>query len=149
MANLVPFWSLTPAAHSGIERLFDELWGAAQPARATARAAEFTPRMDVEETPEAIRVTAELPGLEDKDFEVLLEGDVLAIKGERRDEQKEERKGFYHLERRSGSFRRALRLPFEPAPESLRATYKSGVLTIEVPKPEEKSKQRTIPVTTA
>jgi HSP20 family protein len=147
MSNLVPFWSLAPAAYSGFDRLFDELWGRAGSAQRVAGASEFTPRMDVEETADAIRVTAELPGLEDKDFEVLLEGDVLVIKGERRDEHPEERKGFYHLERRSGSFRRALRLPFEPAAETLRASYKSGVLRIEVPKPEEKSRVRAIPVT--
>ncbi len=151
MTNLVPFWSVEPGyGRSGLDRLIDELWqGFGSPVARAERAASFTPRMDVEETEDAIRITAELPGLEDKDFEVSLEGDVLSIKGERREERKQERKGFYHAERLAGSFRRALRLPFEPAPEALEASYKNGVLTVTVPKPEEKSRVQAIPVTTA
>lgn len=151
MTNLIPLWSLAPVCgRSGLDRLIDDLWSGVGPPRVrAARIAEFVPRMDVEESADAIRVTAELPGLEQKDFEVSLEGDVLVIKGERRDEPKDEGKSFHHLERRSGSFRRALRLPFEPAAETLSASYKSGVLTIEVPKPEEQSRVRTIPVTSA
>ena len=70
------------------------------------------------------------------------------MKGERRSEEVHEGDGFRHRETRSGKFARALRLPFEPSADSLKATYKAGILTIEVPKPEEARPQvRAIPVT--
>lgn len=149
MRSLIPLWSLSPEfGRSGLDRLLDELWHGFGAPRAE-NAADFAPRMDVEESDDEIHIAVELPGLEDKDFEVALEGDVLTVKGQRREEKREERRGFSHVETRRGSFRRALRLPFEPEPDTLKASYRSGVLSIRVPKPEEKSRVRTIPVETA
>lgn len=135
---------------SGLDRLFDELWsGCADfPEPAVERVADFAPRVDVRETPEEVRVYAELPGLEEKDFEVTLHDDVLSIRGERKDEREEQRDGYLRVESARGSFRRDLRLPFEADPEAVRATYAKGVLEIAIPKPAEaKPRTKTIPVT--
>ena len=110
----------------------------------------FSPQIDVRESDEEIVLTAELPGLEEKDFEVSLEEDVLTLKGEKRTEHEEECGGFRHLETRSGSFQRRLRLPAGVDSDAVKASFQNGVLTVTVPKPEEARPQvRRIPVTNA
>jgi HSP20 family protein len=85
-------------------------------------------------------ITAELPGLDSKDFDVTLSGDVLTIKGEKKDEREEKNGDMQYLERRFGSFSRSVRLPFEAADEKVDAKYEKGVLTVRVPKPAELAK---------
>ncbi len=132
---------------SGLDRLFDDLWRGLAADPAVDQGADFAPRVDVRETDEELRVYAELPGLEEKDFDVTLEGDVLRIRGERKDEHREEREGFLRVESARGSFRRDLRLPFEADADAVRATYARGVLEIAIPKPAEaKPRSRVIPV---
>jgi HSP20 family protein len=96
-----------------------------------------TPTIDVAETDREMVVTAELPGLDQKDFEVTLAGDVLTIKGEKKAEQEQKDGDHYFMERRFGAFSRSVRLPFEVKDEKVDAKYDKGVLTIRVPKPVE------------
>lgn len=96
-----------------------------------------TPTIDLAEDEKELVVTAELPGLNEKDFEVTLSGDVLTIRGEKRAEQEEKKGGATYIERRFGSFARSIRLPFEVRDEKVDARYDKGVLTIRVPKPPE------------
>jgi HSP20 family protein len=93
--------------------------------------------IDVTETDKELVVTAELPGLDQKDLEVTLTGDVIAIKGEKKAEQEQKDGDHYYMERRFGAFSRAVRLPFEVKDENVQAKYDKGVLTIRVPKPAE------------
>ena len=92
-------------------------------------------KLDVSETEKEIKVRAELPGVDEKDIEVMLADDVLTIKGEKRVE--EERKGGNHhvVERSYGSFARSLRLPAGIDKEQVHATFDKGVLTVTLPKP--------------
>ena len=80
-------------------------------------------------------VTAELPGVTDKDVEVSLAGDILTIRGEKKAEHEQKNGDSYYAERRFGSFSRSLRLPFEVRDEKVDARFKDGVLTIHLPKP--------------
>lgn len=134
-----------------VDRIIDDLWRGF--AVAPSRAAEvsrngFTPRVDVRETEEEIVFSAELPGVEEKDFEVVLEDGVLTLKGEKRTEHTTEEKGYRRVESHSGSFERRFALPFEADPDSVKAAYKNGVLTVTVPKPAEaKPEVRQIPIT--
>ena len=96
-----------------------------------------TPTLDVTETDKEIVVTAEVPGLDDKDFEVTLAGDMLTIKGEKKAEHEERNGDSHYMERRFGSFSRSLRLPHEVKDEKVDAKYDKGVLTIRVPKSAE------------
>ncbi len=133
---------------AGLDRLFDEVWSGLRGRALADPAPRFSPRIDVEETEESIRFTAELPGLEEKDFEVTLEGDVLSIRGEKRDESEPQGEGSLWRETVRGTFRRAFQLPFEVDPDGVEACYARGVLQITVPRPEEARPQvRTIPVT--
>jgi HSP20 family protein len=98
------------------------------------------PAVDISETDTELLVTAEMPGLDEKDFEVTVSGDLLTIKGEKKSENEEKTGNGYYRERRYGAFTRSLRLPFEVTDEKVDATYKKGVLTIRLPKPAEAQK---------
>ncbi len=144
--------SAVPALRNlpAFDDLFDEFFrgfGVAPAWPEASRLGEFTPRLDVRETDEELIVTAELPGLEEKDFEVLLEDDVLTIKGKKRTEHEEKREGYRHIESASGSFRRAIPMPSEIDADAVKATYKQGVVTVVLPKlPEARRQARTVPV---
>jgi HSP20 family protein len=96
------------------------------------------PVVDIEENDKELVVTAELPGLDDKDFDVTVAGDMLTIKGEKKTERKNGQ-GHY-TERRFGSFSRTVRLPYEVKDENVDAHYAKGILTIRIPKPEHMQK---------
>ena len=96
-----------------------------------------TPSMDLNETDKDLIITAELPGLDDKDFEVTVSGDVLTLKGEKKAERVQKSGESHYIERRFGSFSRSVRLPFEVRDEKVDAKFDKGVLTIRVPKPAE------------
>lgn len=119
-----------------MDRMFDDFFGSAlRPASAGWQA--ITPAVDIDETDKEVVVTAELPGVTDKDVEVSLAGDILIIKGEKKAEHEQKNGDSYYMERRFGSFSRSLRLPFEVTDEKVDAKFKDGVLTIHLPKPAE------------
>lgn len=101
----------------------------------------WSPRLDVSETEKALEVVADLPGLEKKDISVSLEDDLLIIKGERKEEKESKEKLFHTIERSSGSFYRALRLPVEVEKDKIDANFKDGVLTLNLPKTKESKKK--------
>jgi HSP20 family protein len=110
-------------------------------------AAILTPRMDVSETDEAVQIAVELPGLDEGDVDVTLDGDVLTIRGEKATERDEDERDYHIIERAEGTFLRTLRLPFEADPEQVQAAFQDGVLTIAIPKPKEaQQKSRRIEV---
>lgn len=104
----------------------------------------FAPRIDVSETDKELRVTAELPGVEQKDIEVAFAGDMLTIKGEKRSEseEKKDEKGryFHRVERTYGAFQRAIAVPFEVQTDKIDAKFRDGILTVTVQKPAEVQK---------
>ena len=101
----------------------------------------WSPALDVSETDNSVVVKAELPGMESKDVEVSLSGDVLTIKGEKKEDKEEKTKSFHRVERHYGSFERTLRLPAAVEGEKVQASFKNGVLTVELPKTEEAKKK--------
>jgi HSP20 family protein len=128
-----------------MNRLFDDFFGRdffVEPFRGMG---EWRPAMDVAETDNAVLVKTELPGLDAKDVEISLSGDVLTIKGEKKEEKEEKTKSFHRVERHYGSFERAIRLPASVKADKVEATFKNGVLTIELPKTEE-SKAKSVKI---
>jgi HSP20 family protein len=93
-----------------------------------------------------LTIKAELPGLEAKDLDVSVSGDVLTIKGEKEHEKEEKDEQRHVIERSYGAFVRMVRLPAPVAQDQIKASFKNGVLTISLPKTEE-AKQKAIPVT--
>lgn len=97
---------------------------------------EFTPTTDVVRENGSLVVTAELPGIDpEKDVQIMLDGDVLVIKGKKVAEKEMTEKDRYMRERHFGSFERRLPLPDGVDPDSIAATYDKGVLTVRVPMP--------------
>jgi HSP20 family protein len=92
------------------------------------------PSLDVSETDKSITVIAEVPGVKAGDIDISVQGDMLTVKGEKK-EQRDEKKGAVHrVERRYGRFERTVQLPCEAEASKASATFKDGLLTIELPK---------------
>jgi HSP20 family protein len=96
----------------------------------------FQPRVDVVDDGDALRVTAELPGMDSKDVEILLEDDYLVLRGEKKLEVRGEdhEQGCYHVERSFGSFQRIIPLPDGVDADRAEASFENGTLTIRLPK---------------
>lgn len=94
----------------------------------------FSPSVDVKESDKEIKVSAELPGMEDKDIDVSLTKDSLTIKGEKKEEKEDKGKDYYRMERSYGSFTRTVPLPSEIDTEKVKAEFRKGVLTVTLPK---------------
>ena len=90
---------------------------------------------------EAYEITAELPGLDEKNIEVKLANGVLSIKGEKREEKEEKRKDYYRRERSFGSFERSFQVPEGIDTDKIAASFKNGILSVTLPKSAEAQKQ--------
>jgi HSP20 family protein len=139
-----------------VDRLFDQFWriGFGLPSlrrmfepeplwRGETTPFSFTaPMVDFSEDDKAFHITADLPGMNEKDINVTLSGDMLTITGERREETEEKERNYYFSERRFGSFRRAFSLPEGVDRDKIDATFKNGVLSLTLPKTAEAMKQQ-------
>ncbi len=107
-------------------------------------------KSDVVETDNAIEVSIELPGMEMKDIDITVSDDLLTVKGEKKIERQEEKKGYYISERSYGAIYRTIPLPPGVDGEKAEATFKNGVLTIRLPQtPEAQAKVKHIEVKSA
>ncbi len=118
-----------------MDRLWDDYFGGGR--RGLKPLAEFAPAVDVKETAEAVVVKAEVPGMEAKDINISVTGDVLTIKGEKKAEREEKEENYHLVERSYGSFSRSLVLPAAVNLDQIEAKYDKGVLTVTCPKKEE------------
>ena len=98
------------------------------------------PAIDIVEKDNAYEVTAELPGLDEKNIEVKLVNGCLTIKGEKKEEKEEKKKGYYLHERHFGSFERSFSIPEGVDADKIEASFKKGVLTLTLPKKPEAQK---------
>jgi len=131
--------------------LFPSRWLEMPPfSRLTSEIRGLVPAVDVIDEEKAYRVTAELPGLTDKDIEVTKDGDLLTIRGEKKEEREEKEKGYFLSERHFGSVERSLRLPEGIDDSKIEAKFENGVLTVILPKtPEAVSKPKKIAIKAA
>lgn len=104
--------------------------------RETAWLAE-SPGFEVSETDDEFRVKAELPGLDEKDIEVMIEGNALTIRGEKKRELEEKRRDYHLSEVSYGQFSRTFTLPEGADRDKAQAQFKKGVLTLTMPKTEQ------------
>jgi HSP20 family protein len=103
---------------------------------------KWDPTLDISEGRSYIKVKAEIPGIEAKDFDISIDGRLLTIKGEKKQEQKEEEETYYRVERSYGYFNRTIQLPAEVNPEKVDASYKRGILKIKLRKSKENESKR-------
>lgn len=141
-----PFFSL----HREMNRLFDDvLRGTGLPAGGSQGQGVgnfVNANMNVSETENEIRITAELPGVTERDIDVSLDDDVLTIRGEKKFERTDDKENFHFVERSYGTFQRSLRLPFPVDPEQVQARFENGVLTVTLPKTGRQERSRRIQV---
>jgi len=119
--------------HRDMDDLFNAFFGS-WPSLGFERA--VWPAVDVSEDEEAIVVKAEVPGCKADDIDISVHGNTMTISGEKKQEEEKKEKGYYHLERSYGSFRRDLHIPAGVDPAKVEAVCKDGVLTVTLPKAE-------------
>jgi HSP20 family protein len=148
MSQPWPFESL----RREIDRLFDEFNGGfwrspfprslfdVTPFRRGSADLTALPAVDVSETDKAYEITADLPGMDEKNVEVKVAYGILTIKGEKRDEKEEKQKDYYMRERSFGSFERSFQVPDDVDSEKIEANFKKGVLSVTLPKSAEAEK---------
>lgn len=151
-----------PASHAGwapfeslrreIDRLFDDFHPFGWRLPVSPSAFDFklprpsgagwpvVPAFDLAEKEKEYEITAELPGLDEKDVEIRLSNHSLTIKGEKKEEREEKQKDYYLSERRYGSFYRSFQLPEGVDADKIDATFAKGVLTVKLPKTAEARK---------
>ncbi len=124
--------------HREVDRVFDDFWrGFGAPSLLSgdgAAAVEFDLRVDTSEDDKAYHVTAELPGMTEKDVEVTFADNRLTISGEKKEEKEVKEENYHRRERHFGSFRRSFTLPAEVDEAKIAASFKDGVMTIDLPK---------------
>jgi len=141
-------WPSMPI-HRDIDRLFNgffEDFGLSSSWFGKGSFTSFAPKLNVSEDDKSVEISAELPGMSEKDIEVSLDNNVLKIKGEKKVESENQEKSYYHMERSYGSFQRSIRVSDEVEPDKIAASFKDGVLVINLPK-SEKEPARVIEVT--
>jgi HSP20 family protein len=124
----------------------DRAFRANGPAMETPALRAWAPAVDVQRTNGDLVVTAELPGLKKEEVKVEMTDNALIIEGERKQERKEEDKGFHRIERSYGTFYRSIPLPKGAKTDQAKAELTDGVLKITMPVPETKVPIRQIPV---
>ena len=102
----------------------------------------WAPDTDMSETEEAYLLTVDLPGLTKKDIEVSYGDNRVTISGERKEEKKEEGEDFIRQERYLGKFSRSFTMPADVKEDKIKATFKDGVLTVNIPKEEVKKPKK-------
>ena len=102
---------------------------------------EMIPAIDIYEEDDSVIAKVELPGMKKEDISVEINNGILKIAGEKKREEKVEKKNYYRIERSSGSFERRISLPVETQADKAKATFKDGVLQIKIPKSEEAKKK--------
>lgn len=122
------------AFRRNFDRFFDDFAGFGAPAAWAPF--KLAPRLDVTDTDGVIEITAELPGLEEKDVNVQAEDGVLTISGEKKAESEKTEKDYVYAERSYGSFLRRIPLPAGVDPASIKAEMSKGILKVKVAKPE-------------
>jgi HSP20 family protein len=125
---LSPFLTL----HREMNRLFDDVFSGLNGASALGRGGAGWPSVELVETDQGLRVSAELPGLDEKDVEVLIEDGVLTLRGEKRSETSDAARGY--TERAYGRFERTIALPFAVEEDKAEATFSNGVLSVTLPR---------------
>jgi len=122
---------------TGVDRMLDDFFNDGWNLPATTRNTNWQPSVDIRETDDAYTIIVDLPGLKKKDVKVNVNDGRLEINGERAFENKEDNGSYHRRERGYGSFQRSFHLPETVLEDKITASFKDGILSVEVPKAEE------------
>ncbi len=134
---------------SNLQDQMNQLFDSASPSHAENSAlTSWAPFVDIHETENELVLKADIPGVEEKDIDIRVENNTLTVRGERNFSSEVKEDNYLRIERNYGSFSRSFGLPNTVNTEAIKADYKNGVLTVEMPKrAESKPKQVRINVT--
>jgi HSP20 family protein len=142
--KLPSLWTSRPDLMSdpfrSIRREMEDMFRTFDRGLPSLRVGAGAPAINVAETKDAIEVTVEVPGVEEKDISVSLDGNQLVISGEKKEETKKDEKDWHVEERSYGSFYRSMSLPFRPEEGAVEAHLDKGVLHLSIKKPAEVAK---------
>jgi len=140
-----PFYSLQREMNRLMDGFFE---GSLFPRLSEEWSGTFQPKLDIKETEKEFILSAELPGMDEQDIELLLSGDSLTIKGEKKFEKEEKNENYHRVERSYGSFNRVIPLTAEIDTDKAEASFEKGILHITLQKIEAKSGAKKIPIKT-
>lgn len=130
-----------PVVPYDLDRVFDRLMQSwASPVSMSEL--DWNPSVDVSESDDEIVVKAEIPGVSPEDVEISIDDNHLIISGEKKQESEERDKNYYRVESSYGSFRRSLALPSGADLDSIKASSKDGVLSIRIPKSNDRKSRK-------
>lgn len=126
----------TPFFRRPFEQLFEDFFSRDWGLPAAFSNGFMAPKVNVAETADGLEVTAELPGVDQKDIDVDVANGVLTLRAEHKQEreEKDEKKRYHLMERSQGTYLRRFALPFEPDADKIGATFENGVLRIALPR---------------
>ncbi|HIJ59516.1 MAG TPA: Hsp20/alpha crystallin family protein [Nitrospirae bacterium] len=132
-----PFLSLQREMNSLFENFFRDF----ESLPFAQSAGVFSPKVDVLETERDIKISAELPGMDEKDIDVSIHKESVTIKGEKKIEKEDKGKDYYRMERSYGSFSRTIPLHLDVNIDKAEAKFSKGLLTISIPKTDKAIKE--------
>jgi HSP20 family protein len=146
MRNIVRYqqqWPGQTMLQDEIQQVFDRFFQSGENQdESSVVTSQWAPMVDIKEEADRFVIYADLPGIEPKDVEILMDKGILTIKGERRSESSEQTERYSRVERRYGNFHRRFALPDSADPEGITATGRHGVLEISIPKRPETKPRR-------
>ncbi|MBI4684133.1 MAG: Hsp20/alpha crystallin family protein [Nitrospirae bacterium] len=144
---LSPFEDMERRFEDFFRRPFSMLGHSWMPGMRLSEIEEISPTVDIFEEGNDVVVKAELPGMKKEEIDVNVKNDMITISGEKKKEEKVEKKNYFKMERSYGSFSRSFRLTSEVQSDKVKATFKDGILEIRLPKTEEaKQKEKKIQI---
>ncbi|HIY72040.1 MAG TPA: Hsp20/alpha crystallin family protein [Candidatus Luteimonas excrementigallinarum] len=135
-------WPVSSAFPEDVRQVFNQFFSDEDRDGSSVVTSQWAPRVDIKEEAERFLILADLPGIDPQDVEVLMDKGILSIKGERKDETREEGGKFSRIERRYGSFHRRFALPDSADADGVTAAGSNGVLEISIPKRAESTPRR-------
>ena len=136
---LSPFGRMEDVMEDFMRRPFGRSLWANMPR--TMEEVEMSPSVDIYEEGDNIVLKSELPGMSKEDLDINLTDDTITISGEKKKEEKIEKKNYYRLERSFGSFKRSFALPSDVKSDKAKASFKDGILQVTIPKSDEAKKK--------
>lgn len=136
-----PFRNIN-ALQERINRLFDDAFPRSTGPEEDLGVCAWRPLVDIYETDEGVVIQADLPGVRKENVSVEVKNNILTIQGQRDVETPVEDDRYYRRERICGAFQRSFTLRSAVSPDSIKASFKNGVLTVHVPRPEEEKPKK-------
>ena len=121
--------------HNSIQKYFDDFTST----ESSLNNPEFSPKVDISESNNQLKIEAEVPGVNKEDLKITLQDNILTIEGEKKNLSKDEEKEYFVTERTFGSFKRNIALPEDIDSDKVNAKFERGVLSISISKIEEKA----------